>query len=63
MSMPSGLLIVDAIFATCLVAATPTLLYQVRVLPAAWVEAAYFVLTAVLVVVLVKTCRPSRAAA
>ncbi|VWB33934.1 membrane protein [Burkholderia lata] len=44
-------------------AAAPTLLYQVRVLPAGWVEAAYFVLTAILVVVLVKTCRPSQSAA
>ncbi|WP_175998028.1 YhfC family intramembrane metalloprotease [Burkholderia stabilis] len=44
-------------------AVAPTLLYQVRVLPAAWVEAAYFVLAALLVVVLVKACRPSRTAA
>ncbi|WP_322084117.1 YhfC family intramembrane metalloprotease [Burkholderia sp. BCC1972] len=44
-------------------AAVPALLYQVRALPAAWVEAVYFVLAAALVVVLVKTCRPSRAAA
>ncbi|MCA8237100.1 MULTISPECIES: YhfC family intramembrane metalloprotease [Burkholderia] len=44
-------------------AATPTLLYQVRVLPAAWVEAAYVALAAILVVALVKACRPSRAAA
>ncbi|MGU7784851.1 YhfC family intramembrane metalloprotease [Burkholderia sp. PU8-34] len=41
----------------------PAMLYQVRMLPAAWVEAVYFVLAAVLVGVLVKTCRPSRAAA
>ena len=44
-------------------ALAPTLLYQVRVLPAGWLEAVYFVLTAILVVVLVKTCRPRRAAA
>ncbi|CAB3965332.1 YhfC family intramembrane metalloprotease [Burkholderia aenigmatica] len=44
-------------------AAAPALLYQVRVLPAGWVEAAYFVLAAILVVVLVKACRPSRSAA
>ena len=44
-------------------AAAPALLYQVRVLPAGWVEAAYFVLAALLVVVLVKTCRPSQSAA
>ncbi|MGS0892077.1 YhfC family glutamic-type intramembrane protease [Burkholderia stagnalis] len=44
-------------------AASPALLYQVRVLPAAWLESVYFVLAAVLVVVLVKACRPSRAAA
>ncbi|MGU7774956.1 YhfC family intramembrane metalloprotease [Burkholderia sp. MR1-5-21] len=41
----------------------PAMLYQLRMLPAAWVEAVYFVLAAVLVGVLVKTCRPSRAAA
>ncbi|MGE8575228.1 MAG: YhfC family intramembrane metalloprotease, partial [Burkholderia contaminans] len=44
-------------------AAAPALLYQVRVLPAGWVEAAYFVLAAILVVVLVKACRPSQSAA
>ncbi|QTD91320.1 YhfC family intramembrane metalloprotease [Burkholderia anthina] len=44
-------------------AIAPTLLYQVRVLPAGWLEAVYFVLAAVLVVVLVKTCRSQRAAA
>lgn len=44
-------------------AVAPTLLYQVRVLPAGWLEAVYFVLAAILVVVLVKTCRPQRAAA
>ncbi|OXJ20184.1 YhfC family glutamic-type intramembrane protease [Burkholderia sp. AU6039] len=44
-------------------AAAPALLYQVRVLPAGGVEAAYFVLAAILVVVLVKACRPSQAAA
>ncbi|WP_175762457.1 YhfC family intramembrane metalloprotease [Burkholderia ambifaria] len=41
----------------------PALLYQVRVLPPAWVEAGYFVLAAILVVVLVKACRSPRAAA
>ncbi|KWC86903.1 hypothetical protein WL58_09440 [Burkholderia cepacia] len=44
-------------------AAAPALLYQVRVLPAGWVEAAYFVLAALLVVVLVKACRPPQSAA
>ncbi|NTY37960.1 YhfC family intramembrane metalloprotease [Burkholderia diffusa] len=44
-------------------AAAPALLYQVRVLPAAWVEGAYFVLAAILVVVMVKTCRPPRTVA
>ncbi|KWF59389.1 YhfC family glutamic-type intramembrane protease [Burkholderia pseudomultivorans] len=43
-------------------AAAPALLYQVRVLPAAWVEAVYFMLAALLIVALVKTCRPSRTA-
>ncbi|KWF26629.1 YhfC family glutamic-type intramembrane protease [Burkholderia pseudomultivorans] len=41
-------------------AAAPALLYQVRVLSAAWVEAVYFMLAALLIVALVKTCRPSR---
>jgi uncharacterized membrane protein YhfC len=41
----------------------PAMLYQVRLLPAAWVEASYFVLAALLVGVLVKVCRPPRAAA
>ncbi|AJY12795.1 YhfC family intramembrane metalloprotease [Burkholderia dolosa] len=44
-------------------AAVPALLYQLRVLPAGAVEAVYVVLAAVLVAVLAKTCRPSRAAA
>ncbi|KVD01561.1 hypothetical protein WI77_33000 [Burkholderia ubonensis] len=41
----------------------PAMLYQVRTLSAAWVEAMYFVLAAVLIGVLVKTCQPARAAA
>ncbi|KDB07385.1 protein of unknown function UCP033101 [Burkholderia sp. lig30] len=41
----------------------PAMLYQVRVLSAAWVEAVYFVLAALLVGALVKVCRVSRAAA
>lgn len=41
----------------------PAMLYQVRLLSAAWVEASYFVLAALLVGVLVKVCRPPRAAA
>ena len=44
-------------------AAAPALLYHARVLPAGGVEAAYFVLAAIPVVVLVKACRPSQAAA
>ena len=44
-------------------AAAPALLYQVRVLPAGALEAVYFVLAAILVAVLVKTCRSPRAAA
>ncbi|WP_334041587.1 YhfC family intramembrane metalloprotease [Burkholderia ambifaria] len=44
-------------------AAAPALLYQVRVLPPAWVEAGYFVLAAILVAVLVKAGRSPRAAA
>ncbi|AFQ48109.1 YhfC family intramembrane metalloprotease [Burkholderia cepacia] len=44
-------------------AVAPALLYQLRVLPAEWYEAVYFVLAAILVVVLVKTCRAPRAAA
>ncbi|RQS46984.1 YhfC family intramembrane metalloprotease [Burkholderia sp. Bp8986] len=44
-------------------AAAPALLYQVRVLPAGSLEAVYFVLAAILVAVLVKTCRSPRAAA
>ncbi|KVP20684.1 hypothetical protein WJ86_22885 [Burkholderia multivorans] len=43
-------------------AAAPALLYQVRMLPAAWAEAAYFVIAALLTAVLVKTCRAPRAA-
>ncbi|MCO8579114.1 YhfC family intramembrane metalloprotease [Burkholderia multivorans] len=43
-------------------AAAPALLYQVRMLPAASAEAAYFVIAAVLTAVLVKTCRAPRAA-
>ncbi|CAN0621166.1 putative Uncharacterized membrane protein YhfC [Burkholderia multivorans] len=41
----------------------PAMLYQVRVLSAAWVEAVYFVLAALLVGTLVKVSRASRAAA
>ncbi|RQS64958.1 DUF2324 domain-containing protein [Burkholderia sp. Bp8963] len=41
----------------------PAMLYQLRMLSAAWVEAVYFVLAAALIGVLVKTCRPARAAA
>ncbi|RQZ18195.1 YhfC family intramembrane metalloprotease [Burkholderia sp. Bp9031] len=44
-------------------AVAPALLYQVRVLPAGSLEAVYFVLAAVLVAVLAKTCRSPRAAA
>ncbi|AOK04483.1 YhfC family intramembrane metalloprotease [Burkholderia sp. AU19243] len=44
-------------------AVAPALLYQVRVLPAGALEAVYFVLAAVLAAVLVKACRPQRAAA
>ncbi|RQR70250.1 DUF2324 domain-containing protein [Burkholderia sp. Bp9012] len=44
-------------------AVAPALLYQVRVLPAGSLEAAYFVLAAILVAVLAKTCRSPRAAA
>ncbi|RQR38841.1 DUF2324 domain-containing protein [Burkholderia sp. Bp9143] len=44
-------------------AAAPALLYQVRVLPAGSLEAVYFVLAAILIAVLVKTCRSPRAAA
>lgn len=36
----------------------PAMLYQVRLLPAAWVEASYFVLAALLIRVLMKMCRP-----
>jgi uncharacterized membrane protein YhfC len=43
-------------------AAAPALLYQVRMLPAAWAEAAYFVIAALLTAALVKTCRAPRAA-
>ncbi|WP_179404595.1 YhfC family intramembrane metalloprotease [Burkholderia guangdongensis] len=41
----------------------PAMLYQIRAVPAAWIEAVYFVLAALLVGVLVKLCRPPRAAA
>ncbi|KWK49916.1 hypothetical protein WT81_29635 [Burkholderia stagnalis] len=41
----------------------PGMLYQVRMLSGAWVEAIYFVLGAALIGVLVKTSRPARAAA
>lgn len=44
-------------------AVAPALLYQVRVLPAGSLEAVYFVLAAILVAVLAKTCRSPRAAA
>jgi uncharacterized membrane protein YhfC len=41
----------------------PAMLYQIRAVPAVWVEAVYVVLAALLAGLLVKQCRPPRAAA